>query len=117
MTKLEYLQYKLETEISCYATNIALKTDADNYAVLDVREAIPTRERAIPGSILIPLEELSDRLNELPKDKKLIVVCWNVTCGMGVKALITLVSAGYDAMELKGGFDTWEKMDYPTEKI
>ena len=54
-----------------------------------------------PGAINIPLEELRERLSELPKDKP---VC--VYCTIGLRSYIAtriLVQRGYDAKNLSGG--------------
>ena len=73
--------------------------------VLDVRSQDEFAAANIPGSLNIPVEQLRTRLNELPKDK-CIVVC----CQIGSKAHTvqrTLMLHGYDAVTLMGGFTGW----------
>ncbi len=43
--------------------------------VLDVRQPEEWQEAHIPGATLIPLGDLPNRLNELPKDQEIVVVC------------------------------------------
>lgn len=43
--------------------------------VLDVREPEEWNEYHIPGATLIPLGELASRVNEVPRDKEVVVVC------------------------------------------
>jgi rhodanese-related sulfurtransferase/TusA-related sulfurtransferase len=43
--------------------------------ILDVREPAEYAFGHIPGALSIPLGELEDRINELPKDKTIYVVC------------------------------------------
>ncbi len=43
--------------------------------VLDVRTPEEWREAHIPGSTLIPLDQLPDRIKEVPADKPVVVVC------------------------------------------
>ena len=43
--------------------------------VLDVRTAEEWQKSRLPGSINIPLDELEDRLNELPHDRAIVIVC------------------------------------------
>ena len=43
--------------------------------ILDVREPYKWDELHIPGAKLVPLDELKDRLSELPSNKEIVVVC------------------------------------------
>jgi rhodanese-related sulfurtransferase len=43
-----------------------------SYTLLDVRQPAEYEKERIPGSLLIPLPELSDRLSELDPEKPLI---------------------------------------------
>ncbi|MGE3624476.1 MAG: rhodanese-like domain-containing protein, partial [Bdellovibrionales bacterium] len=43
--------------------------------VLDVREPWEAELCNLPGSVLIPLGTLPQRLEELPKDRKIVVYC------------------------------------------
>jgi rhodanese-related sulfurtransferase len=43
--------------------------------ILDVREPSEWQEYHIPGATLIPLGELATRVNEVPQDKEVVVVC------------------------------------------
>ena len=49
--------------------------DRKDVVVLDVRNADETRNGTIKGAILIPEPQLSGRLAELPKDKRILVHC------------------------------------------
>lgn len=44
-----------------------------DYTLLDVRQPREYAESRIPGSVLIPLPELTSRLDELDRDKPLVV--------------------------------------------
>ncbi|HDQ34832.1 MAG TPA: rhodanese-like domain-containing protein [Chloroflexi bacterium] len=52
----------------------ALYTDPD-VTVIDVREAWEYAEGHIPGALLLPLDQLPARLNEIPTDQMVIFVC------------------------------------------
>lgn len=75
--------------------------------LLDVRERPEASFAALPGSVLIPLGELPDRLGELPDPTRSIVVY----CHHGVRsarALEVLEKAGFTrARHLTGGIDAW----------
>ncbi|MGC8872390.1 MAG: rhodanese-like domain-containing protein [Caldimicrobium sp.] len=47
----------------------------DNYSLLDVREADEFAAGAFKHAKNIPLSELENRLNEIPKDKVILVYC------------------------------------------
>lgn len=50
------------------------QTESQDFLVLDVREAYETQICSIP-SMHIPMAEIETRQNEIPKDKKLVVMC------------------------------------------
>lgn len=64
--------------------------------IIDVREAEETQEGMISGALNIPVSEIKERSNEIPKDKETIIV---VHCGTGVRAEMAynlLKEVGYD---------------------
>ena len=54
---------------------LAEKINDDSTVIIDVREPAEYAFGHIPGAVSIPLGELEDRINELPKDKTIYVVC------------------------------------------
>lgn len=74
--------------------------------LVDVRTADEYSLGAIPGAINIPVDELRNRLSELPKDKPIVV-----TCAVGLRGYLAyriLVQHGYkDVKNLSGGYKTW----------
>lgn len=78
-----------------------------NYVLLDVRTPAEISERNIPESLNIPLQELEQRLGEIPRDKKLIVICRS---GSRSRQAIQILSK-YDYKELfnvDGGINSWK---------
>ena len=70
--------------------------------VLDVRTPSEFAAGHIEGSLNIPLDELRDRLGEVPKDTPIIV-----TCAVGLRGYIAariLAGHGYTASDLTGGY-------------
>lgn len=47
--------------------------DSQDIIVLDVRQPSEYEKNHIPGAILIPLPQLSDRLNEIDPEKSVLV--------------------------------------------
>ena len=75
--------------------------ESGSYNLLDVR-TYQEREEAHIGGAHIPLDELSDRLSELPHEKQLLVYCKS---GMRSKAAIDILKQnGFEnTVNLKGG--------------
>src|SRR5690349_10736578 len=69
--------------------------------LLDVREPDEYQEGHIPGSVLIPLATLGARVEELPRDQRIIAVCRSgARSGMASEFLR---KAGLDAINMAGG--------------
>jgi len=82
----------------------------DSYVLLDVRMDEERRQSHIEGSLHIPLNNLRQRLNELPLDKKVIVHCKS-----GLRSYIAyriLVQNGFTAANLSGGYDLYQMLQY-----
>ncbi len=78
--------------------------------ILDVRGLSEASEGRIPGSILIPLDELTDRIAGLDRSRRTVVYCR--TGGRGARAVRILRGAGFhDARNLRGGIDAWRTLD------
>lgn len=73
--------------------------------LLDVRQPEEYGEGHIAGATLIPLGELGQRLKELPRDRPIICVCRSGN--RSYTATRYLVSAGYNAINLRGGMIDW----------
>jgi rhodanese-related sulfurtransferase len=82
--------------------------------VLDVRQPNEYRQGRIKGSTLIPLDQLALRLDELPKDREIVVVCRSGNRSGVATAL--LERAGFDAINLEGGMIAWQKEKLPLER-
>ncbi|TLD69595.1 molybdopterin-synthase adenylyltransferase MoeB [Phragmitibacter flavus] len=76
--------------------------------LLDVREPDEFATARIPHSTLIPLKQLPDRLDELPRDLPIIVHCKS---GMrSARAVDELQQGGFQNVEnLTGGIQAWSK--------
>lgn len=76
----------------------------DDELLLDVRSPMEVKAGTIPGAVNIPLDELRNRLGELPQDKKLLVFC---QVGLrGYLACRILNQAGFSCRNLTGGYKT-----------
>ena len=79
--------------------------------LVDVRESEEWNLGRAPQAIHIPLGELAVRLDELPKDRKLIMVCRSG--GRSGVAAEALVNRGLEALNLAGGMQAWKAASLP----
>ncbi len=80
---------------------------------LDVREQSEWDEFHAPNTTLIPLGELAARVNEVPKDKPIVVVCRSGNRSDQGRDI--LKQAGYtNVTSMDGGLKTWRDLGYPT---
>ncbi len=83
-------------------------TELKNGVFLDVREPDVTAIGMIPNAINIPIRELRDRLDELPKDKRIYVYC-----NVGLESYIAtrmLIQKGFDAVNMNGGYSMFKNI-------
>ncbi|HEH9415410.1 TPA: FAD-dependent oxidoreductase [Aeromonas salmonicida] len=91
--------------ILCHAAEVQARHP--HQQVLDVRNG-PELDKLgrIPGALHIPLDELRARLNELPRDKELLI-----SCQVGLRGHVAcrlLSQHGFKVKNLSGGFKTWQ---------
>ncbi|HUI46830.1 MAG TPA: rhodanese-like domain-containing protein [Nitrospirota bacterium] len=78
---------------------------SEDFFLLDVRTPQENKAQAIPGSHLIPLQELGSRMNELPKEKEIVVYCR--VGNRSAYACTHLSRMGYKVKSLEGGILLW----------
>ena len=77
--------------------------DPTNVVLLAVREPWEVAEVASPGAVNIPLGSLAQRVHEVPRDRKIVVVCRSGNRSR--TATDALDRAGWNAFNLKGGLE------------
>ena len=81
--------------------------------ILDVREPTEWNDYHVPGSTLIPLGELASRVQEVPKDKPVVVVCRSGNRSQTGRDV--LLKAGFTQVtSLAGGLKGWQAAGQPT---
>jgi NADPH-dependent 2,4-dienoyl-CoA reductase/sulfur reductase-like enzyme/rhodanese-related sulfurtransferase len=80
---------------------------SENQVLLDVRNPGELESVGfIKGAINIPVDQLRQRMNELPKDKEIVIYC---QVGLrGNVAYRQLVNSGFKARNLLGGYRTYK---------
>ena len=85
----------------------------DGAFMLDVRTQDEWDEYHAPMATLIPLDQLQTRLNELPKDKEVLVVCRSGNRSQEGRDI--LLAAGFNATSMAGGMKDWYAKGFPVE--
>lgn len=84
---------------------------ADVY-LLDVREPDEWAAGHAPGAVHLPLMDIPARLEEVPRDGDVVVVCR--MGGRSAQAVAYLMQNGYDnVVNLDGGMRDWEAAGRP----
>jgi rhodanese-related sulfurtransferase len=88
------------------------KRDAGAF-ILDVRQSEEWNEFHVPDSTLIPLDQLATRINELPKDQEIVIVCRSGN--RSAQGRDILLDAGFTQVtSMAGGLTQWKAAGYPT---
>ena len=117
--------YDLEEAELCYAPQFGSAKDPVNYAgmvaadvlrgdmpiahwdniegafLLDVRQPVELVVESVPGAVNIPLPELRTRLDELPRDREIRIICRSAQ--RAYYATRILLQNGFNAKNLSGG--------------
>lgn len=81
--------------------------------VLDVRPAEEYAAGHVPGAVSIPLEQLADRLAEIPADTEVVAYCRGRYCVLSYDAVRLLQDSGRDAAMLEDGILEWRRDGLP----
>lgn len=113
MTALDFFKAKQEATISPRGLLELQKNNPSKVLVVDVRIGpVPCR---IKGAVAIPQSEILQRMEALPKDKLLVLYCWETWCSLAMKAAIPLLESGFEVKEMYGGIAAWESLKLPIE--
>lgn len=81
--------------------------------VLDVREVDEWNQLHVPGATLIPLGELASRVNEVPRDQTVVVMCRSGNRSQEGRDI--LKAAGFENVtSMAGGIVQWSAAGYET---
>lgn len=96
-------------EIDCRTVKQRLDDKAD-FLLLDCRESTEYATARIEGSVLIPMSEITDRVQDLEawRSKPIVVHCHHG--GRSLRVTLWLRSQGFtDVLNLTGGIDEWSQ--------
>ncbi len=108
----DFRQSKFKFE-SVTIDGLLKKLESGKVTILDVRPETEFNKGHIANAISMPIDELKERLNELPKRAEIIAYCRGPFCVYADEAVALLSKAGYKATRLEEGFPDWSLMDLP----
>ena len=83
-----------------------------NLYLLDVRTPGEFQQARLEGAHLIPIDQLVNRITELPKDRPILVYC--AVGSRSAQVVNYLARQGYpEVYNLYGGIYTWAQKGYP----
>ncbi len=109
-----------EAEVLDLPVDIDVQTTASvqgrsDVVLIDVREQWEYDEGHIPGITLIPMSEITTRINEIPTDKEVIVTCRSGNRSHQVTELLR--KNGFENVHnMQGGILAWEKAGFAVER-
>jgi len=91
----------------------AAQMRADGALMIDVREQSEWDEFHMPDARLIPLAQLENRVDDLPKDRDIVVVCRSGNRSQQGRDI--LLQAGFTRVtSMSGGMNDWKANGFPT---
>ncbi|MBP2475434.1 rhodanese-related sulfurtransferase [Crossiella equi] len=91
--------------------SVAAQAVPEDAFLLDVREDDEWTAGHAKGALHIPLGDLISRLEELPDDSQVFVVCRSG--GRSARATAYLNQNGWDAVNVDGGMTQWQAAGRP----
>ncbi|MCC7165657.1 MAG: ArsR family transcriptional regulator [Anaerolineae bacterium] len=97
------------------ADELRARIRTQKIVLLDVRPTVEYKAAHLPDAVSIPLDELEERLNELPKRKTIVAYCRGPFCVYADQALERLAALGWKVARLEEGVAEWQLAGLPLE--
>jgi len=88
----------------------------DEVVLLDVRPEVEFLAGHLPGAVSFPLDELEQRLDELPPGKWIVAYCRGPYCVFADEALELLSARGWSVARLEEGVAEWQFAGFLLER-
>lgn len=113
----DYLPTTGPAQAAIHRDALTALPDADDTVVLDVRPREEYDAGHIPGAVSIPIDELPDRIGELPADADIVVYCRGEFCVFAYDAVQLLTDHGRRAVRLSDGMLEWRLAGLPVAAV
>lgn len=111
--RLALVEARLAYEIDVVAAAAAV--ESGRAILVDTRKLASWEHGHIAGALHLPTTAIDDRLDDLPRDRTLIVYGWGPGCNGATGTARTLLAAGLDVRELLGGYEYWVRNGFAVE--
>ncbi len=95
---------------------LAEKMQQGDITIIDVRPEHEFNEGHIAGALNIPVENLSEKMDELPKNQEVVAYCRGPFCVFADDAVELLREKGFKAKRLDEGYPEWMLEQLPVEQ-
>ena len=83
----------------------------DDAYLIDVREVSEWEQGHAPSATLVPMSQITDRLDEIPSEGTVYLICAGGVRSAEVAAW--LIRQGRDAVSVAGGMNDWMSLGLP----
>ncbi|QDG53027.1 metalloregulator ArsR/SmtB family transcription factor [Persicimonas caeni] len=83
--------------------------------LVDVRPREEFDAGHIDGAVSVPIDELEGRVEELPRDRNIVVYCRGPYCTYAARGVELLQQKGFEALRLREGYPDWRARGYANE--
>lgn len=97
------------------APDLAQRLHSGDVILLDARPRLEYEAGHLPGAISMPLDELSQRVTDLPPQAFFVTYCRGPLCVYADQALEILHAHGRQGVRLEEGTAEWRLLGYPVE--
>lgn len=80
--------------------DVSEEIDVGEAVLIDTRPRDEFRSGHLPGAISVPADELEERIDDLPENKRFVAYCRGPYCTMAAEAVKRLVDSGYRAVKV-----------------
>ncbi len=99
----------MDTELTVIEARDLIRKDKEhNFQLIDVRTKEVFENESLPGFINIPLNELSQKFDQLDGKKRTLLICKDGS--QSVLALKMIESCGFSGQVIRGGLDDWKRI-------
>ena len=101
--------------VDSHEANSLLEAHGDDYVVVDVRRDDEWVTGHVTGAIHIPIDDLGDRMAEVPMDKKVLFICAaGVRSGLACEVAMAMGYESENLFNVEDGTPYWIAGNYAT---
>ena len=97
------------------ADELMAQIESGGVTLLDVRPEQEYSAGHLPGALNIPVEELQERLRELPEGQTVVAYCRGPFCALSEDAVKLLREQGIEAVRFDSGYPEWKASGLPVQ--